>query len=253
MGKDSKIDWCDHTWNPWQGCHKVGPGCANCYMYREKTRYGQDPDVVIRSASKTFNAPFLWRHPALVFSCSWTDFFIEEADPWRNEAWDIIRQTPWLTYQILTKRPERILEHLPDDWGKGWNHVWLGISAESQPWLMERWLHLKQVPARLYWLSIEPMLKPMDIRSYIAPPRPLVSAGWPTISWVITGGESGPKDKIRLVDLDSFRSIRDQCLMFDIPYFHKQHGGHRKIDGVWGGRVLDGRTWDQLPISIRLL
>jgi len=83
MAKNSKIEWTQHTWNPWQGCHKVSSGCKNCYMFREKIRYGQEPNVVIRSKDVTFNAPRKWRDRAFVFTCSWSDFFIEEADAWR--------------------------------------------------------------------------------------------------------------------------------------------------------------------------
>ena len=93
MGMNSKIEWTDATWNPWQGCHKVSPGCENCYMFREKTAYGQDPDVVVRSKLPTFNLPLKLKEPQKVFTCSWSDFFIQEADPWREDAWDIIDRT----------------------------------------------------------------------------------------------------------------------------------------------------------------
>src|SRR3990167_11527130 len=111
MSDKTHINWTEATWNPWHGCIKVSPGCKNCYMYREKNRYGQDPAVVVRSKPATFNAPLKWKEPARVFTCSWSDFFIKQADPWRDEAWDIIYQTPHLTYLILTKRPERIEAH----------------------------------------------------------------------------------------------------------------------------------------------
>lgn len=116
MGKNSGIEWTDHTWNPWQGCLKVSPGCKQCYMYRDKKRYGQDPMVVVRSKPGTFRKPLQWKQPAKVFTCSWSDFFIEQADNWIDDAWNIIRQTPHLTYQILTKRPENIKDRLPEDW-----------------------------------------------------------------------------------------------------------------------------------------
>lgn len=135
MGTNSAIEWTTHSWNPWQGCRKVSAGCKFCYMYRDKKRYGQDPETVVRSKNPTFNKPikttkhidlthvslnqdgsmglggyeettWAWPDGGMVFTCSWSDWFIEEADEWRDEAWDIIRQRPGLTFQILTKRPE---------------------------------------------------------------------------------------------------------------------------------------------------
>jgi protein gp37 len=85
MGEKSAIEWTQNTWNPWQGCHKVSPGCKFCYMYRDKERYGQDPKIVVRSKPPTFNAPLKWKEPALVFTCSWSDWFVEEADDWRTK------------------------------------------------------------------------------------------------------------------------------------------------------------------------
>src|ERR1700728_2917718 len=100
----SKIAWCGPTWNPWRGCIKVSPGCKNCYMYRDKKRYGQDPYTPVRSAVQTFNKPLKWQrevregkrvgHDRLVFTCSWSDWFIKESDPWRGDAWSIVRQCP---------------------------------------------------------------------------------------------------------------------------------------------------------------
>ncbi|MGH2369611.1 MAG: DUF5131 family protein, partial [Chloroflexota bacterium] len=133
MGSTSSIEWTDATWNPWQGCTKVSPGCAHCYMYRDKARYGQDPTTVRRSTSATFYRPLAWRAPQRVFTCSWSDFFHEDADAWRSEAWDVIRRTPHLTYQVLTKRPDRLPDCLPADWPLP--NVWLGTSVEYQRWV----------------------------------------------------------------------------------------------------------------------
>src|ERR1700761_9152752 len=116
MGETTGIQWTNKSWNPWQGCRKVSAGCKFCYMFREKEKYGQNGSRIVRSKT-TFTAPLKWKDPSLVFTCSWSDFFIEEADEWRQEAWDIIKATPHLTYQILTKRPERIGMCLPADWG----------------------------------------------------------------------------------------------------------------------------------------
>ena len=130
MGKNSKIEWTDHTWNPWRGCRKVSAGCLNCYMFRDQKRYGKNPDRIVRCSEKVFRAPPKWKGPALVFVCSWSDFFIKDADPWRNDAWEIIRTAPHLTFQILTKRIERVPRLLPPDWPL--KNVWLGVTTESQ-------------------------------------------------------------------------------------------------------------------------
>ena len=108
MAKTTGIEWATATWNPWHGCTKVSPGCAHCYMYRDKTRYGQNPAAVTRSKT-TFFDPLKWKEPqARIFTCSWSDFFIEEADAWRPEAWNIIQNTPQHSYLILTKSIARL-------------------------------------------------------------------------------------------------------------------------------------------------
>jgi protein gp37 len=164
MGEKTEIAWTEKTYNPWQGCTKMSPGCAHCYMFRDKRRYGQDPLVVVRSKDPTFYAPLRWREPALVFTCSWSDFFHAAADEWRDDAWDVIRRTPHLTYQILTKRQDRILQCLPPDWGPvGWPNVWLGVSVENQHFADIRIPALLQVPARVRFLSCEPLLGPVDL------------------------------------------------------------------------------------------
>lgn len=226
MGQSSGIEWTEATWNPWHGCVKVSPGCAHCYMYREKRRYGQEPSRVARSKT-TFDAPLKWQEPRLIFTCSWSDFFIEEADAWRGEAWSVIRATTHHTYQILTKRPERIASCLPNGWPL--ENVWLGVSIENPRfyWRIEL---LKRIPSLLRFLSLEPLLSPM-------PSLPLDG-----ISWVIVGGESGPG--CRPMRVEWVREIRDQCVKAHVPFFFKQWGGSRKDVA---GRLLDGRFWNQMP------
>lgn len=243
MSKTTGIEWTDKTWNPWHGCTKVSPGCAHCYMYREKGRYGQEPEVVTRSKT-TFNDPLKWHEPARVFTCSWSDFFHEAADGWRDEAWNIIRRTPHLTYQILTKRPERIAAHLPADWGMGYENVWLGVSVENQRWA-ERIDALAGVRAWTKFVSAEPLLGPLDLSA------PLHADGYgedavlaDVPDWVIVGGESG--SDARPMALDWVRKIRDDCAYFDIKFFLKQLGGHpdaRAHDKA----VLDGRRHTAMP------
>jgi len=208
-------------------------------MYRDKARYGQDGAIVRRAAPATFNAPLKKLKGPFVFTCSWSDFFIEEADDWREDAWDIIRKTPHLTYQILTKRPERILANLPYDWAEGWNNVWLGVSVESAKY-QHRILMLEEVPAQIRFLSAEPLLGPLDLVSDLFHER---------IDWVITGGESGPG--FRPAQESWFLDIAQQCRGYSIPFFHKQNGGTRRIDGVAGGRELAGRICHEMPRIIK--
>lgn len=232
MGKATSIEWTKATWNPWQGCRKVSLGCKNCYMYRAKKRYGQNPDVIVRSSKTTFNSPLKWKDSSLIFTCSWSDWFIEEADQWRDEGWEIIRRSPHHIFQILTKRPGRIAGNLPPDWHGGWKNVWLGVSIENQECL-HRLNLLSNIPASVKFISAEPLLEPIDFNNLMG------------IDWVITGGESGPG--YRPLNLAWVRSIRDLCQRFNVPFYHKQNGGARKVNGSWGGNVLDGRTWEQMP------
>ena len=225
MGQTTGIEWTDATWNPWHGCHKVSAGCKGCYMFTDKKRYGQNPNVVVRSKT-TFNAPLKWEEPRRVFTCSWSDFLIEEADPWRDEAWDIMRRTPWHTYQVLTKRIERAAGHVPNP---PLPNVWLGISCEDQATADERIPLLLQTPAAIRFVSYEPALGPVNFDQ-----RPedndkpywfscfCPAFGQPGIDWIIAGGESGPG--ARSPHPNWFRNARDQCIGAGVPFFFKQWG-----------------------------
>lgn len=233
MGEKTGISWCDYTWNPWQGCHKVSPGCLNCYMYREKRRYGQKPDEVKRSSEKTFHSPLRWNKKPegrrLVFVCSWSDFFIDEAEEWRDEAIEIIQKCSNLTFLILTKRlHEQQVRELPPN-------VWLGVSVESNDfvWRIQA-LNLWDVPIK--FVSYEPALGPIDQIEYY------LKRG--DVQWLISGGESC---SLRAADKDWFRAARDLCLSYGIYYFHKQHGGFERIDGCYGGNKIDGYEWHEFP------
>jgi protein gp37 len=204
MALTTGIEWTDATWNPWYGCKKVSPGCKGCYAERDMHRYGRDFSVVTRSKT-TFNHPLLWREPARVFTCSWSDFFIEDADGWRDEAWNVIRKTPRHTYQILTKRPHRIAGHLPADWP--FDNVWLGTSVENCRHGLPRIDFLRAVPARVRFLSIEPLLEHI----------PASQLNLDGIHWVIVGGESGPA--ARPMEADWVWEIRDLCIARDVPFF----------------------------------
>lgn len=222
MGAITGISWTEATWNPWHGCKKVSTGCKYCYMYRDKERWNQDPTTVLRSKSN-FNQPTKWKEGKLIFSCSWSDWFIEEADEWRDEAWAIIKATPQHTYQILTKRPERTKEHLPADWGEGYPNVWLGISAENQKEYDNRIALLYTRNAMVRFISAEPLLGPIDLHlSKVVSER---------IHWVIIGGESGSlspdaKYRARECNITWIHDIVEQCQEFGIPVFIKQFGTH---------------------------
>ena len=133
MAENSKIGWTDHTWNPWWGCNKVSEECARCYIEGIMKRAGKTPfDGPIRTSETTWKSPIRWNKQnqnLKIFTCSMSDFFHEEADEWRPEAWDIIKQSTNLDFLILTKRPERILESLPSDWDDGYRNVWLGVTV----------------------------------------------------------------------------------------------------------------------------
>lgn len=263
MAKESSIEWTDATVNFWQGCHKVSPGCAHCYMFTDKKRYGQEPNVVTRCKDATFYAALKWKEPKRIFTCSWSDFFIEEADEWRADAWNVIRMTPQHTWQILTKRTERMRACLPDDWGQGWANVWLGVSVENQKIADARREHLKAIPAITRFVSYEPALGPVNW------------AGWEFVNQIISGGESGPN--ARPSHPEWHRTTRNFCQMNGIAYFFKQWGewlpnDHAQAAGItepfkgavggkdwefplsaWhvgkkaAGRLLDNRTWSEFP------
>lgn len=222
MSATTGISWTDATWNPWYGCLKVSPGCKQCYMYRDMAKYGRDPLVVARSKT-TFRDPLKWKEPKRVFTCSWSDFFIDQADAWRPEAWDVIRATPHLTYQILTKRPENIAARLPADWGSGWPNVWLGVSAENQKYADERVPELLDIPAAIRFVSAEPLLGPINfcrLRAGDDCPTHALASG---IQWVIVGGESGAAP--RVMEVGWLSDIAEQCRVSGRPLFVKQDSG----------------------------
>jgi len=251
MAENSKIQWTENTWNPWQGCRKVSPGCKYCYMYRDREKFGQDPTIVKRSNPATFNKPLTRKKPAMVFTCSWSDWFIQEADEWRPEAWDIIRRTPHLTYQILTKRPERIADNLPPDWGAGYPNVWLSVSAEDQDTFNLRVPILTEILAAVQFLSLEPLLSKINFDHFFANgylPDPLNK-----INWVIVGGESGNnfgKWVYRPCKIDWIESIVYDCKDLKIPVFVKQLG----TDLARRYRLSDrhGGNIEEFPLPIRV-
>ncbi len=223
----------EHTWNPWRGCTKISPGCTNCYMFRQQRQYGSDPAQVVRT--KTWREPLRWQKKAaaagrveLVFTCSWSDWFHEAADAWRDEAWAVVRRCPNLVFQILTKRPERIAERLPCDWREGYPNVWLGVSVERNDYVWRADV-LRAVPARTRWVCAEPLLGPLpDLKL-------------DGIHWLVVGGESGPKH--RPMDPAWARDLRDRCRAAGVAFYFKQSSA--LYPGT--GPRLDGELCQELP------
>lgn len=232
MATKTGIEWTDSTWNPFRGCHPISPGCKNCYMFREQKRYGMDPSKIIRC--KTFYDPLrkkAFRKTQKVFVCSWSDFFIQEADQWRPELWEIIKATPHLTYQILTKRPERITNCLPLDWNNGYKNVWLGVTIETTKFL-DRIYHLTSIPCLIHFISFEPLLE------YI----PLQSSLLHHIEWVIVGGESGPN--FRPIKHHWIDHIICSCQATNTPFFFKQWAGTKPKSL---SRKFLNQEWNNFP------
>lgn len=260
MGKNSAIEWTDATWNPWQGCHKVSGGCEHCYMFREKTAYGQDPNVVVRSKPPTFNLPLRLKEPQKVFTCSWSDFFIQEADPWREEAWEIIDRSRHLTYQILTKRIERAATRLP--WGSGepWPHVHLIVSVEDQPTADKRIPILLDANVAIRGISAEPLLGPIEFpwaslgRVISINKKTKIEKDVSGIVWVIIGGESGPH--ARPMKLEWAYDLVTQCRSARVAVFVKQLGArpygmdHRTSQLMLTDRK--GGNWEEWPELLRV-
>lgn len=247
MGDTTKILWCDHSFNAWWGCFKVSEECKNCYAETFSKRVGKDiwgpainTDRWILSENNWKN-PLKWNRQAekegqyhRVFCSSMSDVFEDHpaVTESRKRLWDVIEQTPWLNWQLLTKRPENIMSMAP--WGQSWpGNVWAGASVGTQARAIERIPELLKVPAKVRFLSCEPLLEAVDLTPWLS-----------ALQWIICGGESGPRH--RAFDPDWARSLRDQCLEANIPYFFKQHGG---LHHDSGGNLLDGQTWQQFPIA----
>lgn len=244
MGTQTNIEWATHSWNPWIGCSpvqvspgEVSPACQQCYAAREMRKYGKNPDLVQRTSAATWRNPLTWNkqaaasgQPAFVFSCSWGDFFHPDADAWRAEAWAVIKATPHLTWLILTKRTELIAPRLPADWGPGWPHVLLGATVEH-PDYDRRIIDLVSVEAAGYFLSLEPLLGPVDPLRWLTVPD---DAAFPQTLYdeyalkrrklraVFAGGETGPK--ARPTHPSHVRTVRDACRNAGIPFMWKSWG-----------------------------
>ena len=258
MGSSTAIKWTDSTFNPWWGCTNVSPGCDHCYAETFAKRTGHE--VWGKGGARRFFGDKHWAEPLKwnrqaeaegvrrrVFCASMADVFEvhPELPPWRTRLFELIEATPYLDWQLLTKRPENVPTMAAvwmDDWPA---HVWIGTTVEDQQRANLRVPRLLRVPAAVRFLSCEPLLGPVSFRwaSWV----PLVGRTWHLdglkgISWVIVGGESGPK--YRPLDLDNARTIRDQCADAGVAFFFKQVGGRWPHEG---GELLDGKEYKAFP------
>lgn len=266
----TRIDWCDEVWNPTSGCAKVSRGCANCYAERFAARFwGERKFTDVRVHPDRLNIPLHWRKPRRIFVDSMSDLFhLDVPVEFIQQVFSVMEYTPWHTFMILTKRPDRLLEltrfagsekpalTVPDN-------VWLGVSVEDQNTANERILYLLQSPAKCHFVSYEPALSIVDfhnirpvgysrrqtdalqgVTAYENSSLGAVFNDLPKLDLVILGFESGPDARIPLDQSTIARSTRDQCQASGTAFFFKQMW----IDGrLVKMPALDGRVWDQFP------
>ncbi len=207
------------TWNLWHGCHRVSEGCRNCYVYAADGRHGRDASIVYKTGE--FGLPLARGRDgtlkippeSLIYTCFTSDFLLEDADPWREEAWDIIRKRPDCRFLFITKRIERLAGALPPDWGDGWEHVIIMATCENQEMADFRTPVLRDAPIKHRGIACEPLIGPVDLSAYLGP--------WLDVG-VVAGGESG--ESARPCRYEWVLSLRDQCVAADVPFTFKQTG-----------------------------
>jgi len=228
----SGIEWTEATWNPISGCTKVSPGCDRCYAEAITRRFPQTfPNgFALTLRPNALDIPLQWRRPRMVFVNSMSDLFHADVpESYLIDVFDVMQRAAHHTFQILTKRAERLARVAPRlQWS---SNVWIGVSVESAlyAWRID---YLRKVPAAVRFVSAEPLLSSL--------PRTNLSG----IDWLIAGGESQPG--CRQADLNWFRDLRDQCRASNVAFFLKQLGGHPCKRGG-DEAVLDGRRWVQFP------
>lgn len=267
MGANSKIGWTNHTWNPWTGCQKISPGCEHCYAEAWSKRSGLvkwgPAGTRKRTSEANWEEPYRWDRaakklatPARVFCASLADFLEdrEELIPWRADAIRAMKETRWLQWMILTKRPENAEKLLPREWfqcsgPKGnylWpDNVWIGATVESQKYVVPRVHHLMQCPAPVRFLSCEPLLEEVSLRQALGL----------SIDWVIVGGESGPG--ARPFDVAWGEKIVNECRDAAVKCFFKQFGSRPYVedDGArLAVRIRDekGEDWTDWPERLKV-
>lgn len=235
MANNSSIEWTESTWNPVTGCTKISPGCKHCYAERMAKRLLAMGHPNYASGFKltmhehVLELPLKWKKPQTIFVNSMSDLFHKDVtDIFIKNIFDVMRRAPWHTFQILTKRAERLAEFYGElPWGK---NVWMGVSVENEDYRYRIDL-LRKTGAQVKFISFEPLvgrIGKVDLKD---------------IDWAIVGGESGPR--ARYMSPEWVADLRDQCLAQKVPFFFKQWGGVNKKKT---GRLLDGRTWDEMPV-----
>jgi protein gp37 len=249
MAAGSAIEWTDATWNPVTGCSKVSPGCKFCYAERLTKRFGRGAFTDVTLHRDRLSLPLRWRAPRMIFVNSMSDLFHERVPfDFINDVFGVMAQAGHHIFQVLTKRPDRLLSWYRTRGRALPAHVWLGVSVESgsYTWRIDR---LRQVDVRVRFISAEPLLGPLPALDLTG------------VAWLITGGESGGATPRALVERDRdgrwapkptavewVRDLRDQCRAAGVAFFHKQWGGPRPTSA---GRSLDGREWSQYPELVR--
>lgn len=234
MAQNSRIEWTESTWNPVTGCTKISAGCKNCYAERMAFRLqAMGSDNYVNGFRLTVHPdvlelPLRWRQPRTIFVNSMSDLFHKDVPTeFILQIFDIFSRTPQHRFQVLTKRSDRLMQiNHRVRWPE---NVWMGVTVESAEYSF-RIDHLRQTDAAVKFLSLEPLLGPLD------------NLNLDGIDWVIVGGESGPG--ARPVKSEWVADIRDQCIVAGVPFFFKQWGGVNKKKA---GRLLDGQTWSQMP------
>lgn len=245
MGDLTGIEWTDATWNPVTGCSKVSPGCAHCYAETLSLRFGwsagpwtpANAPVNVILHPERLGQPLGWRRPRMVFVNSMSDLFHELVpDEFIFAVFDEMARADWHTYQVLSKRPERMSQVVGRYYALRERpplpNLWLGVSIENNRWV-SRADGLRGTPAVVRFISAEPLLGPLS------------DLNLDGIDWLIAGGESGPVR--RPPQAEWFRDLRDMCLVSEVAFFFKQWGGRTPKAA---GRELDGRTWDHFPARL---
>lgn len=213
------------NWNPWQGCQKVSEGCKNCYIYAHDGENGKNVSQVFKI--KYFNLPTqrkkngdyrLTSHD-VVYTCFYSDFFIESADPWRMDAWAYIKERSDLNFLFLTKRIHRFLECIPSDWKNGYDNVIIGVSVENQKKADERLLLLKQYPIKHKGIICQSLIGPINVENYLD-----------KMEFVTVGGEQGIYG--RSCNYDWVLSLKEQCIQHHVPFTFQQNGTYFVKDNV---------------------
>lgn len=240
MSATSTIEWTDATWNPVRGCTKISPGCKHCYAetFAERFRgvpghpYEQGFDL--RLVPEKLAEPLKWSIPKTIFVNSMSDLFHEDVPDWYVEqVARVMQMANWHTYQVLTKRASRLRDLLASNlaFAATLDHIWWGTSVEDRKYGVPRIALLRQAPAAVRFLSIEPLLEDVGRIDLTG------------IRWVIVGGESGAG--ARPMNVAWVTTIQEQCRAAKVPFFFKQWGGVRKSEA---GRLLGGKTFDEMPV-----